>query len=178
MMRPNASGRIMKKLVRPLVWSLFVAYCLILSYVLFLSRPLVFHISYGEYFSRYTNFVPFDTVVEYVVRYRHGFRSLSLLNLVGNFLLFFPMGLMLPCLFSKLRRFWKTAVCLLGIVVAVELTQGFLRVGSIDVDDVIFNVCGGMLGYSILRISIVRRGLARLGLSSCDETSEDGKGEI
>ena len=147
--------RTMKKVVRPILWAVFGFYCLILIYVLFLSRGSRAHYPYAQYFQQFTNFIPFKTIVEYIQRYQNGFRNISILNLLGNFVLFLPMGVLLPCLFKKLDRFWKASACVLCTVILVEITQGLLRVGSIDIDDVIFNVSGAMIGYGIIKIPLI-----------------------
>lgn len=154
----------MKKMLRPLLWTMFSVYCFVLIYILFLSRGSATHLSYTEYFRRYTNFIPFKTIVEYIERYVTGYRSLSVMNLLGNFVLFLPMGIVLPCTFHKLDRFWKVILCILGMVVLVEIAQGVLRVGSIDIDDVIFNVSGAMIGYGIIKIPFINKLLSKIGL--------------
>ena len=73
------------------------------------------------------------------------------------------MGAFLPCVSKKLNRFWKVVLCVLGMVVFVEVAQGILRVGSVDVDDVIFNVGGAMIGYGMIAIPFVHKLFVRLG---------------
>lgn len=152
----------MKKLVRPVLWTLFGIYCFVLIYVLFLNRGTRIGYSYAEYMRHFTNFIPFKTVVEYVQRYANGYWRLSTVNLLGNLLLFTPMGMVLSFVFPKLNRFWKVTLCVLGMVVFVEIAQGLLRVGSIDIDDVIFNVGGAMIGYGIIKIPPLNRLLHKL----------------
>ena len=154
----------MKKFARPILWTVFIIYCYILVYVLFLSRGTRDGFTFVEYMRRFTNFIPFKTIIEYVQRYIDGYRNLSVLNLLGNLALFVPMGMALPCLFKKLNRFWKVVLWVLGMVVVVEIAQGFLRVGSIDIDDVIFNVGGAMIGYGIIKIPIINKLLHRIDL--------------
>lgn len=154
----------MKKYVRPILWTTFGIYCFLLIYILFLSRGAMIHYSYAQYFRQFTNFVPFRTIIEYVERYNNGFRNLSVVNLLGNFFLFTPMGMLLPCVFPKLNRFWKVTLTVLGMVVAVEITQGLLRVGSVDIDDVLFNVIGAMIGYGIIKIPFIFNFLKKINL--------------
>lgn len=151
----------MKKFARPILWTVFIIYCLILVYVLFLSRGTRVGFTFAEYMRRFTNFIPFKTIIEYVQRYSNGYWRLATLNLLGNLALFVPMGMALPCLFKKLNRFWKVILTVLGMVVIVELVQGVLRVGSIDIDDVIFNVVGAMIGYGIIMIPFVHKLLVK-----------------
>ena len=159
----------MKKFARPALWTVFIIYCFILVYVLFLSRGTRVGFTYAEYMQRFTNFIPFKTIIEYVQRYSNGYWRLATLNLLGNLALFVPMGMALPCLFKKLNRFWKVILTVLGMVVIVELVQGVLRVGSIDIDDVIFNVVGAMIGYGIIAIPIINKFLKRIYVIKTDK---------
>jgi glycopeptide antibiotics resistance protein len=72
-----------------------------------------------------------------------------------------PMGMLLPCLFKGLDRFWKVTIYVLIMVVAVEVLQFVLRSGVIDIDDVIFNLCGAMIGYGIIKIPFINKLLKR-----------------
>ena len=154
----------MKKVVRPILWAVFGFYCLVLIYIVFLSRGSLTHYSYAQYFRQFTNFVPFKMIAEYIQRYNNGFQTLSVNNLLGNFVLFLPMGMAMPCLFKKLNRFWKVTLCVLGLVVLVEVAQGILRVGSIDIDDVIFNLSGAMIGYGIIKIPFINHVLRKVDI--------------
>ena len=154
----------MKKFARPALWTVFIIYCLVLVEVLFLNRGTRSDYSYAEYMRQFTNFIPFKTIIEYVQRYIDGYRNLSVLNLLGNFVLFVPMGMSLPCISKKLNRFWKVTLTVLGMVVAVEIAQGLLKVGSVDIDDVLFNVIGAMIGYGIIKIPFINKLLVKADL--------------
>lgn len=154
----------MKKFARPILWTIFIIYCFVLVYVLFLSRGTRDGFTFAEYMRRFTNFIPFKTIVEYVQRYIDGYRNLSVLNLLGNFVLFMPMGVLLPCVIRKLDRFWKVTLTVLGMVVMVEIVQGILRVGSVDIDDVIFNVVGAMIGYGLIRLPFIYNFFKKINL--------------
>ena len=151
-------------MIRPALWTAFGIYCFILIYILFLSRGAMIHYSYAQYFRQFTNFIPFKTIIEYVQRYHNGFRNLSVINLLGNFVLFMPMGALLPCVIHKLDRFWKVTLTVLGMVVMVEIVQGILRVGSVDIDDVLFNVIGAMIGYGIIKIPFIFSFMKKINL--------------
>ena len=154
----------MKKFARPILWTIFLIYCFVLVYVLFLSRGTRDGFTFAEYMRRFTNFIPFKTIVEYVQRYIDGYRNLSVLNLLGNFVLFMPMGVLLPCVIRKLDRFWKVTLTVLGMVVMVEIVQGILRVGSVDIDDVLFNVVGAMIGYGLIRLPFIYNFFKKINL--------------
>ncbi len=71
----------------------------------------------------------------------------------GNLLLLVPYTLLGPMLWPALRRWWKAMLVGLGLSTGIELGQlalslvvgGFYR--SVDIDDVILNTAGAMLGY-------------------------------
>lgn len=69
-------------------------------------------------------------------------------NIVGNVLMFTPLGFCLPLLWRRWQRFWK--VLLAGILVPVCIETVQLFVGrSVDVDDVLLNALGVALGYGL-----------------------------
>lgn len=93
------------------------------------------------------NLRPFVWVKEtYVMGARRMAKQLAL-----NIGMFVPVGLLLPMAFPGLRRFWKTALTALCITLAIETLQYFIG-RSADVDDVIMNAIGGMLGYGAYRL--------------------------
>ena len=70
-------------------------------------------------------------------------------NLLGNLVLFLPMGVLLPCIFKNLRRAYKTLSLIMGMVVIAELIQLFTLRGFADIDDLILNTAGAAAGYLI-----------------------------
>lgn len=99
------------------------------------------------------NLVPSHTVVELV----RDFPQQIVGQLVGNVLLFVPLGFLLPRLFAGCRRFSRTAIAGLVASVGIELVQFVLLVTNtshrkVDVDDVILNVAGACLGYLAWRL--------------------------
>ena len=84
------------------------------------------------------------------------------LNVYGNVLGFLPFGLFLPMLHRHFRKFPKTTLVCLLFSCGVELTQLVTRRGSCDIDDVILNTLGGMIGYGLFRIcNAVRKKIRR-----------------
>lgn len=67
-----------------------------------------------------------------------------------NFLLFIPLGILLGGIFGK-GKFWQ--VVLIGCLfsVSIELLQLVLKRGYSEVDDVIHNTLGCMMGYGVWR---------------------------
>ena len=77
-----------------------------------------------------------------------------------NFLLFLPMGAMLPLLYPSMRRTWRFVLLQTLLLLAVESAQLILRCGSCDIDDVILNLAGALAGYLAARLHLRRKRLA------------------
>lgn len=79
----------------------------------------------------------------------------ALLNLIGNTAMFLPLGIVWPIVYSKLDTHWKVISAGAGFSLIIELLQlpFFDRVS--DIDDLILNTSGFLLGYLI--ILLVRR---------------------
>jgi len=107
------------------------------------------------------NFVPFKTIVPQVTqligRENH---LMDIVNLIGNIIPFMPIGLLAPLVFRSIS--WQKAL-LLGVVTGLtfEVMEVVFRVGIFDIDDVILNGLGVMIGYGVYVI-FGRRAQSRL----------------
>lgn len=149
----------MRKTVKILLYVFFVIYCLALvKFLLLDGRHVHTEATVGEFFSR-SNFIPFKTVYDYIVRLKNDTINADIVikNLIGNLIVLFPMGCFLPCMFAFFRKLWKALLLCFGIVLFVELLQLFLRMGSLDVDDFIFNLSGACLGYTFVHIPFLNK---------------------
>ncbi len=72
-----------------------------------------------------------------------------ILNVCGNIAVFIPVGIFLPTLIKRCKNVFFTTLVSLEISLAVEIVQLATRVGSFDVDDLLLNTLGGVLGYLI-----------------------------
>lgn len=70
-------------------------------------------------------------------------------NLVGNILVFVPFGFLLPVAYPACGRWWRVFYCAVGFVMCIELFQLFSAFGAFDVDDILLNVFGSVIGYGI-----------------------------
>ncbi len=69
----------------------------------------------------------------------------------GNVLLGVPFGLLLPFLVPRRLRMISMTLLTAALMVLVELIQGALVTGrAFDIDDVILNTAGALLGYFLL----------------------------
>ena len=75
-------------------------------------------------------------------------------HVVGNLIWFMPLGLLLPMLRPSVR--WRQALLVgAGLSLLVEGYQFLFGTGAPDVDDVLLNALGTLLGYGLSRL--VRR---------------------
>ena len=68
-------------------------------------------------------------------------------NLIGNVLVFIPYGFLLPKAYPGCGKWWRVLYCAIGWVMVIELFQLFSAFGAFDVDDILLNVSGAMIGY-------------------------------
>lgn len=110
--------------------------------------------SFSDYSKRVTNFIPFKTMKNYINKTQKGELAAvyTLEFFVLNLIAAFPFGLLLPVAFKKLRVFWNTFSALLAIGIIKELFKLFMTVGRCDIDAVILNVIGGIVGYLIFML--------------------------
>jgi glycopeptide antibiotics resistance protein len=95
------------------------------------------------------NLVPFHTLAIY---WRNLASEFWMLNLFGNLFLLLPLGLLGPIALPVLDRWWRIALVALVFSVAIELLQRLVPARSADIDDVIVNLVGALLGYAALRV--------------------------
>ena len=94
------------------------------------------------------NFIPFKTIKMYIRYYdMPGIRSFS--NLFGNILIFVPVGILLPIVHRASKNIGVLLLNALLLVVGIEVFQLFSNFGAFDVDDIILNCFGVLLGSCI-----------------------------
>ncbi len=71
-------------------------------------------------------------------------------NALLNVLLFVPMGFFLPVLWAKCRHFRNTLILCLCITGVIEVLQ-ILTFRTTDINDIITNAVGGVIGFGIAR---------------------------
>lgn len=112
---------------------------------------LLFGQRWGKGTYQAINLVPFDTLKLYW-RILKNSQNTALLthafvNLVGNVVMFVPLGFYVPYLGRNFRKFLPAMGFILLLILAVEGIQYFTYLGSCDVDDVILNMAGSFIGY-------------------------------
>ncbi|WP_179865827.1 VanZ family protein [Bacillus wiedmannii] len=81
-------------------------------------------------------------------------------NVGGNILLLMPLGFLAPIIWDKFKKIKNTILLGLAISISIELLQlteslfsGWGRIT--DIDDVVFNVIGSIVGYFIYKITLM-----------------------
>lgn len=128
---------------------IFGVYIVLLTYFLFFAE------SAGRTFEGRTyhyNLVLFKEIRRFLT-YRKTLGTMAVvLNLVGNVVAFIPFGMILPIMHRRFRSFFYMAFLTFEFSLAVEVIQLVCKVGSFDVDDLLLNTIGGILGYAAFAI--------------------------
>ena len=112
------------------------------------TRSLIFRLGPGR--TGPANFVPFKTILPQLRGEPR--RRVAAMNLLGNTVPFLPIGFLVPLVFRKMT--WRKSLALaVAVGLAMEGMEGVFRVGTVDVDDVILNALGVMVGYGVFTIS-------------------------
>lgn len=136
---------------------LFLAYCVLMLWLLFGQRLDGRELSaiFGDS-DRKANFIPLETVRLYLRLLQNSTNESllrhAIINLVGNVVMFVPLGWLLPAVWEWLRSFFKTFFVCAVIICAVEAVQYATALGSCDIDDLILNLAGVILGYVLWRL--------------------------
>lgn len=142
------NGGIMNKRERVktvFLYGVFICYILFLIKILLLSR-----IPHSQ--PRSINVIPFYSIKEYISGGTANLKKFAFSNLVGNVVIFIPLGIYLPLL-KKDKRVITNLLFIFIVSLFVEITQGLLAIGASDIDDIILNCLGGwigILGYKFL----------------------------
>lgn len=133
-----------KTLIRLIGIIMFVLYLFYLIYLTFFDH------TYGRnVFQRRINLIPFKTIVKFLTSsYNWDF---VMINIAGNIAAFVPMGFLLPMVFSRMKSFTKVIAVVFLATLSIEIFQYVFAVGTCDIDDIILNVLGGVVGYFIIR---------------------------
>ena len=95
------------------------------------------------------NFIPLRTISIYLANLDSPF---WVRQMVGNLLLLLPVGLLGPIVLPWMDRWLRVLVASLALSTAIELAQLWIPDRSAEVDDVLLNVVGAILGYAVLRV--------------------------
>ncbi len=92
------------------------------------------------------NFTLFKTIRMYI---DYSYKLNSFENLVGNVVVFIPFGFLLPYVIKHGRNFFVMLIHAFLFVTGIEVFQLFSAFGAFDVDDILLNCFGAVLGYLV-----------------------------
>lgn len=90
------------------------------------------------------NFTLFKTIKMYI-RYYNQLNSFE--NLFGNVLIFIPYGWILPRVHGRYRNILLLMLNAFLFITSIEIVQLFSAFGAFDVDDILLNCFGVLIGY-------------------------------
>lgn len=146
--------KLLSKGFKILIWFIFVLYLLVLVNVIILKDGTA--LSMAKYSTQvsllqkleWINIIP---LVNTIIPYLGGKPSIHIAmeNLLGNIFAFSPLGFLLPLLFKKCNKIKITFIISTGVSFLIELIQVTFNLGSGDIDDLILNVLGSLLGFGV-----------------------------
>lgn len=140
----------MKRIIRTILFAVFpLLYALLFAHALLFKNVSLFELfGSGREFIRSVNLIPFYTISDYLSGAQNPVIAAS--NILGNILIFLPLGIYLQLLMKNKQIKTSAAVILLASVF-IELLQYIFGLGAMDIDDVILNCVGGISGILIYR---------------------------
>lgn len=111
------------------------------------------NISHRNYEYWIINLRPFSSITSSIDSYMRFGIGLSTIYLIGNIIAFIPMGFLIPLIMRK-PSFVKTIGISIVTIIGIEIIQFVTYLGSADIDDVILNMLGCVIGYMVNVISL------------------------
>lgn len=129
-----------------ILYVIFICYILLLFKILLWSRVSILELFDNQrtLFSS-INLIPFHSINQYISGSSDTIRRLAFGNVIGNIVIFIPLGIYLP-LFKKDKRVLVSLLFIFIVCLVVEILQGLLGMGVSDIDDIILNSLGGWIG--------------------------------
>lgn len=90
------------------------------------------------------NVYPLRTITPYIedITYTYAY-----MNILGNIIPFIPLGILIPIIFKRYRNLKKAILIYLTYIIGIETLQFITMLGFFDVDDILLNIIGCIVGY-------------------------------
>jgi glycopeptide antibiotics resistance protein len=138
-----------QKLERIILFGIFSVYSFFIGKLLFIRPREV-------YKNLSPNFVPFETIERYIINYEYFNFNNWFANIFGNIIAFIPLGILLPLILKK-KKNKDIILYFFLIIISIEVVQITFGIGRFDVDDIILNFLGTMLGFLLILFSSKRK---------------------
>ena len=122
-------------------WGVFLCYLSVVLGATLLSRGY-----------NYTN----NNIQSLFYSYREAwinFSAAAWRNIILNFCMLIPFGMWLPLGIKRFRKFWRTYLAGFAFALFIECIQLFSRRGIFELDDILGNTVGTMIGYGLFAIT-------------------------
>lgn len=135
-------------LIREIALNIFFLYFLaMVSFTIFKNGHLMMNFdNYG-----YANLIPFKETLKMFTD-DFGSTRRALYNVFGNILLFVPLGFFIPLFYEKYNSLLKVTFYGMLASITIEGIQYLTAMNITDIDDVIFNTLGALVGALCYRI--------------------------
>lgn len=123
-------------------------------YIMTLINLTLFPFRINDFYYTSYNVIPFESI--YTIISARNIRVI-LTNVLGNIVLFIPLGIFLKVIWIRINKLQVILISLL-ISCSIEFTQFFAHgLRTADIDDVILNLIGTIIGYAILKSNLILR---------------------
>ena len=125
------------KISKILLWTIFIIYIIIV-----MGATLVDRVSGYE-----------SVNLHLFSSYKDAYNSFSIgewRNLILNILMFVPIGILMPLLFNKFQQWYITYLVGFVATLFIEILQFISKRGIFELDDIINNTLGCIIGYGIV----------------------------
>lgn len=119
----------------------------------FLLIMIISFIAYLTFFSRSETYASYD--IHAFRSYREAWNSFSIRNwqlVIFNILVFLPVGFLLPLTLNIMRKGYRTVILGILFSAGIEFGQYYTKLGLCELDDLINNSLGIILGYCLFRV--------------------------
>lgn len=115
---------------------------------------LIYFVFFSDHYGRVTGFtdyrynlMPFAEINRYLTYNQYFTWENLLTNLAGNILVFVPIGFLVPIINKKGANIFTVFGASFCLTLFIETVQLIFRIGVFDVDDLIMNTVGGVIGF-------------------------------
>lgn len=148
-----------KKANKKVVSLIFIIYCLILLKLILFKYPralikellVCWNLEMLDRNIKDANFIPFSSIRRDILT----LNSYYIKVLIYNIMAFIPMGFLLPLISKRARNMYFTIIIAIVFSFLIEITQLITVLGTFDIDDILLNTLGTLIGY-VLYLAFIR----------------------
>ncbi len=148
-----------KKANKKVVSLIFIIYCLILLKLILFKYPralikellVCWNLEMLDRNIKDANFIPFSSIRRDILT----LNSYYIKVLIYNIMAFIPMGFLLPLISKRARNMYFTIIVATAFSSLIEISQLITVLGTFDIDDILLNTLGALIGY-VLYLAFIR----------------------